>query len=637
MQAIDLSTSRPETFAAAVRHPGAPSEDAAPRILVVDDNSDILRLFDRILCGNGASSDTLDQLEASLWGEQAPAVVTARPRFRVDLVSGGEDAYNRTLEARRSGDPYLVAFVDMRMPGGWDGLRTIDALWSADPNIQVVICTAYSDHSWSEITARLGRSDQLLILRKPFEMIEVFQVTCALSGKWRLEREREARLGEALNDQRRAEQELQHRAYYDSLTGLANRSLFYERLAELLRTADQGRDRFAVCIFDIERFKTINDTFGRQAGDSLLRQVAERLTRASEEPARLARIGEDAFALVIPGVETQDEAARRRLEHKYRACFGAPFTIGEHELRISAQAGLALFPSDGIKEESLFANAEAALRKAKETGDRYLFYTHRMTEAVAESLSLENKLRLALERNEFVLHYQPKVDLETRRIAGLEALIRWQSPELGLVPPMQFIPLMEETGLILDVGAWALRQAVLDYRKLVDQGISAPRIAVNVSAIQLRQRNFMSVVTEAISQDAIPQAIDLEITESLLMDDIEGNMEKLRAIRDLGVRIAIDDFGTGHSSLAYLARLPVDALKIDRSFIITMLSNPDTMTLVRTIISLAQSLGLTVVAEGVDSEEQARMLRLLRCNQMQGYLFSKPVPFEAMTALLKSS
>jgi len=202
---------------------------------------------------------------------------------------------------------------------------------------------------------------------------------------------------------------------------------------------------------------------------------------------------------------------------------------------------------------------------------------------------------------------------------------------------MQFIPLMEETGLILDVGAWALRQAVLDYRKLVDQGISAPRIAVNVSAIQLRQRNFMSVVTEAISQDAIPQAIDLEITESLLMDDIEGNMEKLRAIRDLGVRIAIDDFGTGHSSLAYLARLPVDALKIDRSFIITMLSNPDTMTLVRTIISLAQSLGLTVVAEGVDSEEQARMLRLLRCNQMQGYLFSKPVPFEAMTALLKSS
>lgn len=648
MQTIDFSTPHPETRAALLRHPDGAREDAGPRILVVDDNSDILQLFDRILCGNGASSSgALDQLEASIWGEQPPAVA-ARPRFRVDLVSGGEDGCSRALEARRSGCRYAVAFVDMRMPGGWDGLRTIDALWHADPNVQVVICTAYSDHSWGEIAAKLGRSDRLLILRKPFETIEVFQIACALSEKWRLERERETRLEElerrveertrhleqALNGQRRAEQELQRNAYYDSLTGLANRTLFYERLAEVVRTADPKRDGFAVCIFDIERFKTINDTFGRQAGDSLLRQVAERMTKTTGDAGRLGRIGADSFALVIPAVQTEDDAVRR-LDHKHRVWFGTPFRVEEHELRISSKAGFALFPSDGTEGETLFANAEAALKKAKENGDRYLFYTQRMTEAVAENFRLESKLRQALENREFVLHYQPKVDLETRRIAGVEALIRWRSPELGLVPPMQFIPLMEETGLILDVGAWALRQAVLDQREWVDQGIAAPRIAVNVSAIQLRQRDFVSVVTEAISRGMTPQAIDLEITESLLMDDIEGNIEKLKAIRDLGVRIAIDDFGTGHSSLAYLVGLPVEALKIDRSFIITMLSNPDTMTLVRTIISLAHSLRLTVVAEGVDSEEQAWVLRLLRCNQMQGYLFSKPVPIDAMTALLK--
>lgn len=427
---------------------------------------------------------------------------------------------------------------------------------------------------------------------------------------------------------------LDYLAYYDSLTGLANRTLFCERLGEHARTADRSRDKFAVCIFDVERFKTINDSFGRQTGDALLRQIAARMTQITADPARLGRISADGFAIMISGVQSEDDAARR-LEHDLRVCFGASFRVEEHELRISAKAGLALFPSDGVDAETLFANAEAAWKKAKETGDRYLFYTQRMTQAVAGNLSLENKLRLALERNEFVLHYQPKVDADTRGIVGVEALIRWQSPELGLVPPMQFIPLMEETGLILEAGAWALRQAVLDHRKWIEQDLPAPHIAVNVSAIQLRQRDFVSVVTDVINRGMTQQAIDLEITESLLMDDIEGNIEKLRAIRDLGVRIAIDDFGTGHSSLAYLARLPVEALKIDRSFVITMVHDPNAMTLVRTIISLAHSLNLTVVAEGVDSEDQAKILRLLRCEQMQGYLFSKPLPFEAMTVLLQ--
>jgi diguanylate cyclase (GGDEF)-like protein len=420
----------------------------------------------------------------------------------------------------------------------------------------------------------------------------------------------------------------------DPLTTLANRSLFYERLAQHVRAADPKRDKFAVCIFDVDRFKTVNYTFGRQAGDSLLKEIAARMQQASGDPARLARISANGFALIITNVHSDEDAARR-VDQMLRSCFDLPFSIGEQELRLSTKAGLALFPNDGIKDDALFANAEAACRNAKVSGDRYLFYAQRMNAAVAESLRLENKLRLALERNEFVLHYQPKVDLATGHLAGVEALIRWQSPELGLIPPMQFIPLMEETGLILDVGSWALRRAALDHREWVGQGLPAPRIAVNVSAIQLRQRQFVSSLREATSQGISPLAIDLEITESLVMEDIAGTVEKLRAIRALGMRVAIDDFGTGHSSLSYLAKLPVDALKIDRSFIITMLQSVDTMALVSTIISLAHALKLKVVAEGVDSEQQAEVLRLLRCDEMQGYWYSKPLPVDQLIQLLR--
>ena len=442
----------------------------------------------------------------------------------------------------------------------------------------------------------------------------------------------------AVDERRRVIDELRRKhdavAQYDSLTGLPNRGLFHERLAQQLRAADAERDRFAVCICDVDRFKAVNYSLGRQAGDSLLRQVAERMAEAVGDSARLARISANGFALLIPAV-LSDEDAARKLEQMLHACFDAPFSVGRQELRISAKAGLALFPEDGIEDDALFVNAEAACRNAKRSGERYLFYARRMHAAAGEDLGLESQLRLALERNEFVLHYQPKVDLATGRMVGAEALIRWQSPELGLIAPMRFIPLMEQTGLILEVGAWALRRAALDHREWLAQGLPAPRIAVNVSALQLRQRQFVGVVSDSISGGATPQAIDLEITESLLMEDVAGNVAKLRSLRALGVRIAIDDFGTGHSSLAYLAKLPVDAIKIDRSFIITMLQNVDTMTLVSTIISLGHALKLKVVAEGVDAEDQAKVLRLLRCDEMQGYLYSKPLPAGKFIELLR--
>jgi diguanylate cyclase (GGDEF)-like protein len=431
-------------------------------------------------------------------------------------------------------------------------------------------------------------------------------------------------------------EKLDYISYYDPLTGAPNRTLFHERLDLQLEDAARGNEKLALLIADVERFKTINDTLGRRAGDALLGEIANRIRKGGNPSGWFARLGADHFAIVVPGVASEEDLARRA-EARLETIFASPFALAGTELRISARIGIAVFPGDGADTDTLLRNAEAALKKAKSTGERYLFYKQEMSERIAEKLSLENKLRQAIEKQEFVLHYQPKVDLEKRDIVGVEALIRWQSPELGLVPPGQFIPLLEETGLILQVGSWALTRAARDHRGWVERKLKAPRVAVNVSQIQLRQRDFVSVVEQAIIDGVAPTGIDLEITESQIMQDARASIEKLNTVRGLGVRIAIDDFGTGYSSLAYLAKLPVETLKIDRAFIHAMLDDLDTATLVQAIISMSHALRLKVVAEGVESEAQAKALRLLGCDEMQGYVFSKPLPLEQMTALLNAT
>jgi EAL domain-containing protein (putative c-di-GMP-specific phosphodiesterase class I) len=307
--------------------------------------------------------------------------------------------------------------------------------------------------------------------------------------------------------------------------------------------------------------------------------------------------------------------------------------LNDTEFRVAAKVGVALFPEDGTDADTLLRNAEVALKQAKTRGDRYLFYKQEMNQAVTVKFTMENQLRQALENEEFVLHYQPKVSLEGGKITGAEALIRWNDPRTGLVPPGRFIPVLEETGLILDVGRWALRKAIADYLRWRDAGLPAVRIAVNVSPLQLRSPDFSAEIRQVIGID--PHAADgleLEITESLIMEDVKQNISSLQAIRAMGVKIAIDDFGTGFSSLSYLAKLPVDTLKIDRSFVIEMTAEAQGLSLVSTIINLAHAMKLKVVAEGVETGEQSRLLRLLRCDEMQGFLFSKPVAGEIFEA-----
>jgi diguanylate cyclase (GGDEF)-like protein len=414
-------------------------------------------------------------------------------------------------------------------------------------------------------------------------------------------------------------------AYYDPLTGLANRRLLRERVTQLLGTTVGGTHKLAVCLVDVDGFKNINDTFGQVEGDALLRQTADWLKRAVGNSEFLARVGADQFVVLIPEVAQQDDV-ERLLQKTIRAFMDHPFQLKDGAFRVSVKVGVALFPEDGADADSLLGHAEAALKKAKISGERYLFYAQRMTDTVIGRLNLEFQLRLAFENQEFVLHYQPKINLASGELTGAEALIRWNDPRTGLVAPGRFIPTLEKSGLIFEVGRWALRKAIEDYLRWRAAGLPAVRISVNVSPLQLRNAGFIGEIRQAIGIDPHAAAgLELEITESVIMEDIKNSIEVLRTIRAMGVKIAIDDFGTGFSSLSYLSKLPVDTLKIDRSFVIDMTAGPEGLSLMSTIINLAHALRLTVVAEGVETEEESRLLKLLSCDELQGFLFGRPV------------
>jgi diguanylate cyclase (GGDEF)-like protein len=434
-------------------------------------------------------------------------------------------------------------------------------------------------------------------------------------------------------DHLKKEETINYLAYFDEITGLPNRALFEDRLQQWVGTFRKENKAFSVIILDLERFSIINETLGRRRGDELLRQVARRLQERLDTTDLLARLTADQFGIAIRRGEGADLV--HILEGILSDIRNQSFRIDSEELRIAARAGVATFPGDGEDSESLYHNAEAARKSAKFAGEEFRFYLSEMNARVAEKLSFENRLRWALEQHQLVLYYQPKVDFVTRRICGLEALMRWQDPGQGLISPGLFIPILEETGLILEAGRWALERAMTDYRGWREIGLNPPRIAVNVSPIQLRRPDFVAMVEAVQTGVGEAAALELEITESLIMQDIEANIAKLKAVQALGVEVAIDDFGTGYSSLSYIAKLPVNALKIDRAFIVNVAENPDDLAIVSAIISLAHSLNLRVVAEGVETEQQANLLRLLKCNEFQGYLFCPPVPAERIEELLR--
>jgi diguanylate cyclase (GGDEF)-like protein/PAS domain S-box-containing protein len=423
---------------------------------------------------------------------------------------------------------------------------------------------------------------------------------------------------------------LRYLTSYDALTGLPNRALFTDYVTRALRSRASSSEGLAVMLVDIERFRRVNETLGRDAGDDLLRQVGNRLRRHNESAARL---GSDVYAVKLQGVQSAEDIVHdfNRLRE---ACFGAPCTVAGENLRIGCRAGVAVFPTDGDDAEALLRNAEAALRRARTASEPLVFYAPELNARAAEAMNLESRLRRAIDQQEFVLHYQPKVGMVDRLVTGVEALIRWQDPEQGLVPPGRFIPVLEECGLIGEVGRWALQRALHDQSQWWEQGVAAPRVAVNVSPLQLRRQDFADDIVALVANQPLHE-LELEITESVIMDNVERNIAALATVRAAGVTVAVDDFGTGYCSLSYIAKLPVTSLKIDRAFIVGMTSGPQGLAIVSSIIALAHALRLKVVAEGVETEEQARLLHLLGCDEAQGYLFCRPVPADAIAALLR--
>jgi len=421
------------------------------------------------------------------------------------------------------------------------------------------------------------------------------------------------------------EERLAYVSYYDTLTGLPNRQLFFDRLAQALNVARAEGRELAVMVIDVQGFKRVNDTLGRHTGDRVLKELGRRLERTTAESAAPARIGGDRFAVVAPNLSAANVA--RWIDEWIIDSLAEPLTVDGVELRTSVKVGIALFPTDADTAETLVVNAEAALQRATGAPDPYLFYSPEMNARIAERLHVESRLRKALNERQFVLHYQTKVDLATRQIRGLEALIRWNDPERGMVLPVDFVPLLEESGLIVEVGRWVIEQAAADIRGWRDLGLRVPRVAVNVSEVQLRHTNFVATVLKATGYPDAPGAgIDLEITETMIAQDTGTNVQKLSQLRAAGMQVFIDDFGTGYSGLSQLARLPIDALKIDRAFIAEMTTSSEHMAIVSTIINLGKALRMFVVAEGVETEDQAVRLQVLGCDEAQGYLFSRPSP-----------
>jgi diguanylate cyclase (GGDEF)-like protein len=414
-------------------------------------------------------------------------------------------------------------------------------------------------------------------------------------------------------------------SYFDSLTGLAKRPLFCQRLAQTL-AKDTGDAGCTVVVFDVQKLGAINDSFGRYVGDSLIEKIAARLKQTYTDSECVGYFGGGTFVISLPNLGNVSDTGL--MTHSAAApLFVEPFHIDGQELRPTIRSGLAFFPHDAKTADALVQNAEAALKAAREDNEKYMMYGLVTQRPTSRSLALESRLTRALDREEFLLHYQPKIDIKSGEIHGLEALLRWQDSQDGITPPSVFIPLLEQSGAIVDVGEWIFLQAMRDIGKWRDAGLLNIRVAVNVSPLQLRRRDFVERVLAGVTSVGSSSAgLDIEITESMLMHDLELSIRKLSQLREAGFGVAIDDFGTGYSSLRLLAKLPVDTLKIDKSFVQSITDTPNVATLVSTVVSLARAFSMKTVAEGVETAEQLQKLRHMKCDQAQGYLFSRPVP-----------
>ena len=746
--------------------------NAPGRILVVDDNPAIHEDFRKILCPPPPDA-ALGAAEAALFGAvAAPAPVV----YALDAASQGAEALARVREALCTQDPYALAFVDVRMPPGWDGIETVQHLWQADPDLQVVFCTAYADYSWEGMRERLGAADGWLILKKPFDPIEVLQMAAALTNKWALARQARATqedlrrlvgertreletvsdsasdaiilldgggsvvssnraaqslfgqggpkmvgqllsgviaersrdryeklLGETLRrgdgkeashgpveltgvrgdgaefpldlsaaswrkggqmfctlilrdltERKRAEtalrqseEELRRLAFHDPLTGLPNRLLIKDHLGYALPRARRTGRPLALLFLDLDNFKWVNDTMGHPVGDALLEAVAGRLTAAlrrqdvtvrfdaADASEIVARLGGDEFLVLLQDFADPYDAGR--VAQRLLDVVAKPITLAGQEFRTTASIGIAVYPGDGDGVDDLLRSADMAMYHAKEQGKgRYEYCSEAMREAALQRLKIETRLRKALDEDRLQLHYQPQLEAATGRVLGFEALLRWDDPEMGKVAPATFIPLAEESGLIVRITAWAVREACRQTKAWQDAGLGRLRVSVNVSGVDIGRSDLRRVVAGALEETGLDSAcLEVELTETSVMAARDAAGAVLQGLKELGVGVSLDDFGTGYSSLNSVRRFPLDELKIDRAFLSMLPRSRDDAVLVSTIIAIARTLGLSVVAEGVETREQLEFLQRAGCDTVQGFLVSPAIPPQAVPGLLR--
>jgi predicted signal transduction protein with EAL and GGDEF domain len=579
------------------------------RVLIIDDTPSIHDDFRRVLSG-GRETSEVDAAEQELLGQPNPPVDEAS--FEIDSAYQGREGLDKVAASLAVDRPYALAFVDMRMPPGWDGVETIREIWKADPRLQIVICTAHSDYSWDEVLGKLGVEDRLLVLKKPFDNIEVAQLASALTTKWQMTRQAEqkvSRLEAAVQERTNALEvanrelealvhEVTQLATHDTLTGLPNRLLFADRAAQALAVGRRDGSCPAVLMIDLDRFKEVNDTLGHQRGDMLLQQVAQRLSAAVRPGDTAARFGGDEFALLLAngGIE---------------ASIGiAAATAGEQQPTL----------------EELLRQADIAMYKAKADQSGFAHYAACNDDGTPDRLTLIGELRQALDCEELLLYYQPKVAIDTGELIGVEALIRWQHPTRGLLPPAAFIALAEESTLIKRLTTYVLDRALRFCRDWLDQQIRIP-IAVNVSARSLCDPAFPDIVADRLIYADVPaELLTIELTEGTVMAYPGLGLGILQKLRSLGVHLSVDDYGTGYSSLAYLKKLPATELKIDREFVNGVTRNFNDATIVQSATDLGHNLGLTVVAEGVEDQATLTALKALGVDVAQGFHLGRPMP-----------
>src|SRR5438105_6069521 len=513
-----------------------------------------------------------------------------------------------------AGETALV-ILDLSLPDSF-GLDTFTKVYAHSPAVPIIVLTGNDDDSLALSAVKGGAQDYLV--------------------KSRLDRDLLLRSMHYSIERKRYQVQLEHQANYDALTGLPNRNLLHDRLRQAVY-AQRSLRNIAVVFMDLDHFKLVNDSLGHSTGDKLLKGMAERLRAVLREGDTVGRVGGDEFVLILND-QTNEEVIFRAMQ-RITAKVAEPIMLDGKELYVTSSAGISVYPQDGRDVDTLLRNADAAMYRAKEHGrNNFQFYTSEMNERVSDRLALENALRRALERREFTLHYQQKVDLRTGAIIGSEALVRWLHPEWGLVRPARFIPIAEETGLIVPLGEWVLFEACRQARAWLDAGLRPGVVSVNLSARQFRAEGLVRTVSRVLQETGLdPALLDMELTESMVMHNVDTAIATLQGLKSLGLSLSVDDFGTGYSSLSYLKDLPIDTLKIDRSFVrdIGTGSEAEDGILAQAIISLGHALHLKVIAEGVETDAQVHFLKRHGCDEVQGFLYGEPVPPEQFAQLLE--